>query len=179
MPKKAVIPKLYRFVCAERGSALVEFGITVMMLMTLTVGVIGFALAMYSYHFVSFAAQQAVRFSVLRGYTWSKDATDNCSTSAPPNFTMPYDCTASSSDILNYVQSLATLGINRSGVTINTTNSYIWPGQTPSGSTAPCTTANSQGCVVKVTVNYTFNFFGIQRLSSLAVSATSQGVILQ
>jgi hypothetical protein len=66
---------------------------------------------------------------------------------------------------LKYVQSLATVGINRSGVTINTTNSYIWPGQTPSGSTAPCSTTNSQGYIVKVTVNYTFNFFGIQRLS--------------
>jgi Flp pilus assembly protein TadG len=179
MQKKVVIPNLSRFACTERGSALVEFAVAVMMLMSLTLGVIGFALAMYSYHFVSSAAQQAVRFAVVRGYSWSKDATDKCSTSVPPNFTMPYNCTASSSDIQNYVQNLATEGINRSGVTINTTSSYVWPGQTPSGNTAPCTTANGQGCVVKVTVNYTINFLGIQHLSPLAVSATSQGVILQ
>jgi Flp pilus assembly protein TadG len=179
MGKKVVVLKLFRFACEERGSALVEFAITVTMLMSLTVGVIGFSLAMYSYHFVSSAAQQGVRFASLRGYTWSKDAADNCSSSAPPNFTMVYDCTASSTDIQNYVQSLATVAINQSSVTINTTSSFIWPGQTPSGSTSTCSPANSQGCVVKVTVKYTFNFFGIERLAPLSMSATSQGVVLQ
>jgi Flp pilus assembly protein TadG len=179
MKKKVVIRKLFRFACAERGSALIEFAVTVMMLMSVTLGVFGFALAMYSYQFVSSAAQQGVRFAVVRGYTWSKDVADNCSTSAPPSFRMPYNCTASGADIQNYVQNLGVAGINQSGVTINTNNSYIWPGQTPSGSTTPCSTTNSQGCIVKVTVSYTFKFFGIQHLSPLAVSATSQGVILQ
>jgi Flp pilus assembly protein TadG len=179
MQKKVLIRNLIRFACQEQGSALVEFAITVTMLMSVTVSVIGFSLAMYCYHFVSSAAQQGVRFAVVRGYTWSKDATDNCSTSAPPNFTMPYDCTASSTDIQNYVQSLATVAINQSNVTVDTTNSYVWPGQTPSGTTSTCTTANSQGCLVKVTVRYTFNYFGIQHLPPLSMSATSQGVILQ
>lgn len=175
MGQKVVVTKLLRFARRERGSALVEFAITVMMLMSLTMGAIGFSLAMYSYHFVSTAAQQGVRFAIVRGYIWNK----SCSTSAPPGFTMPYGCTASSSDIQNYVQSLAPVAINQGSVTINTTSSYLWPGQTPSGGTSTCTTANSQGCLVKVTVNYTFNFFGIQKLSSLSMSATSEGVILQ
>ena len=177
--KRDLIPRLRELACEERGSALVEFAITIVMLMTLTVSVIGFALAMYSYHFVSSAAQQGVRFAVVRGYTWSKDVSVACSTTAPPSFTVPYNCTASATDIQNYVQSLAVVGINRSGVAINTTSSYIWPGQTPSGSTAGCSTTNSQGCVVKVTVNYTFSFFGIQGLSPFAMSATAQGVVLQ
>jgi Flp pilus assembly protein TadG len=174
-----LIPKIIRFATMEQGTALVEFAITITMLMGLTVSVIGFALGMYCYHFVSSAAHESVRFAVVRGYTWSKDAPDNCSTSAPPNFTMPYDCTASGSDIQNYVQSRATVAINSSKVTIDTTSSHIWPGQTPSGSTAPCAIANSQRCLVKVKVSYTFSFFGIQKLSDLTMNATSQGVILQ
>lgn len=176
---RVVIQKLIRFTNEVQGSVLVEFAITVTMLMAVTVSVIGFAQAMYSYHFVSSAAQQGVRFAVVRGYTWSKDVADNCSTLAPPQFTVPYNCTASSSDIQNYVKSLATIGIKPGNVSINMTSSYIWPGQTPSGTTAPCAIANSQGCVVKVRVSYTFSFFGIMKLSALTMSATSQGVVLQ
>jgi len=179
MHAKVISSRLIRLARLEQGSSLVEFAITITMLMTLTVSVIGFAQAMYCYHFVSSAAQQGVRFATVRGATWSKDATVNCSTSAPPSFTVPYNCTASSTDIQNYVKNLATVGINQSNVSINTTSSFIWPGQTPSGSTTPCATANSQSCLVKVKVSYTFSFYGIQKLSPLTMSSTSQGVILQ
>jgi Flp pilus assembly protein TadG len=152
-----------------------EFAMCSLIVIGLMVGVIGVALAMYTYHFVSTAAQQGTRFAMVRGYTWSKDTATACSTSAPPSFAMVYDCTAASADIQNYVRSLATGGINPSSVTVSTT----WPGSTPDGTTATCSQTNSQGCLVKVVVSYTFNFLPVPQLSGLAMSATSEGAVLQ
>jgi Flp pilus assembly protein TadG len=172
--------KLFRWVCQEDGSQLVEFALTAWVLLVLLFGCFEWMLAMYSYHFATYAAQQGSRFAMVRGNTWSKNTATNCSTSAPPSFTMPYNCTASSSDIQNYIQSLATAGISTTNLTINTTSSYVWPGKTPDNTTTPCTThANSAGCLVKVTVTYNFNFFPIMKLSTLPISATSEKVILQ
>jgi Flp pilus assembly protein TadG len=172
--------KLFRLERDECGAALVESAITLLVLSLLLFGGFEWGYAMYAYHFTTYAAQEGARFARVRGYTWSKYTTTDCSTSPPPNFTMPYDCTASSTDIQNYVQSLATAGLNPSNVTINTTSSYVWPGETPDNTTTPCAThANNQGCLVKVTVNYTFNFFLVVQLSALPITATSEKVILQ
>jgi Flp pilus assembly protein TadG len=180
MKKAMDMQKLFRLARDERGSSLVEFAMTALLLIVLVSGVLQWMLAMYAYHFTSYAAQQGARFAAVRGYSWSKSKTTNCSTSAPPSFTMPYECTASATDIQNYVQNLATGGINASNVTINTTSSYVWPGETPDNTTTGCTTnANSQGCMVKVTVSYTFTFLPIIKSPSLTMTATSENVILQ
>lgn len=167
------VRRVFRLASEESGSELVEFAMSALMLMGLLVAIIEFALTMYTYHFLSIAAQRGTRFAMVRGDTWSKDLTDDCSTSAPPNFTMAYDCTASSSDIQNYVRSLATAGINPSNVTVNSS----WTGATPDGAT--CATTNSEGCLVQVKVSYNFKFLPIEHLSALSLSATSEGVILQ
>jgi Flp pilus assembly protein TadG len=179
MSRSFHMQKLFRLVREESGVELVEFAVTAMVLMFILFGVIEFALAMYAYHFTSNAAQQGTRFAMVRGYTWSKNTTTACSTSAPPSFTMPYGCTASSTDIQNYVQSLASAGISPGNVTINTTNSYVWPGTTPDGASTGCTQPNSQGCLVKVTVSYSFKLLPFLKVSALPMSATSETVILQ
>lgn len=171
--------KLLRLARRESGSSLVEFAMSALLLIGIVVGVVEFGLGMYTYHFLSSAAQQGARFAMVRGHTWSQNATDYCSTSAPPNFTMTYDCEAQGADIQNYVQSLATGGISSSSVTVNTTSSYVWPGTTPDGTTTGCSTTNSQGCMVKVTVSYSFKFLPFEQLSALSLNATSEGVILQ
>jgi Flp pilus assembly protein TadG len=174
------LQKLLRLARDDRGSSLVEFAMTALLLITLLSGVLQWMLAMYAYHFTSYAAQQGARFAAVRGYTWSKSKTTNCSTSAPPSFTMPYECTVSASDIQNYVQSLATGGINASNITIDETSSYVWPGETPDNTTTGCTTnANSQGCMVKVTVSYSFSFLPFLKSPTLTIPATSESVILQ
>jgi hypothetical protein len=179
MKKSLIIQTLSRLSREEGGTELVEFAMTALVLVMIMFAIFEFAFAMYTYHFTSYASQQATRFAMVRGYTWSKNIATNCSTSAPPSFKLPYSCTASSTDIQNYVQSLASAGIIASNVTINTTNSYVWPGQTPDGATAPCAQANSQGCLVKVTVNYNFNFLPFMKLSALPINSTSESVILQ
>jgi Flp pilus assembly protein TadG len=171
---------LLRLAREEVGAELVEFSLTALILIVLLFGVFNWMFGMYAYHFTTYAAQQSSRFAMVRGHTWSKNTTTSCSTSAPPNFKLSYNCTASSADIENYVQSLATPGINPTKVTIDTTSSDVWPGQTPDGATTPCATnANSPGCLVKVKVSYTFNFLPFLKLSALPISATSEKVILQ
>jgi Flp pilus assembly protein TadG len=179
MKKKFDMRKMFRLARQERGSSLVEMAMTMWVLMLLLFGVFEAAYAMYAYHFVSYAAQEATRFAMVRGYTWSKDETTNCSTSAPPSFTMPYTCTASVTDIQNYVQSLATGGISPGSVTINTSSAYVWPGVNPDNSTTNCTTANSQGCMVRVKVSYSFNSLPFLTKFSATASAVSEKVILQ
>lgn len=175
MKKGIGMQRLFRLVREEHGAELVEFAMTGLLLMTVLFGVFAWMYAMYAYDFTSYAAQQGSRFAEVRGYTWSANVGTSCSTSST-NFTIPYDCTASSNDIQNYVQSLAPGGISASNVTVNSS----WPGTTPDGTTTGCTiNANSQGCMVKVKVNYSFNFFPFMNLSALSMSATSEKVILQ
>ena len=180
MKKRVAVRKLFRLASEDWGAELVEFAMSSLLLMTITVSVIGMSMAMYAYHFLSTAAQQGARFAEVHGYTWSEYTTTNCTTSAPPSFTMVYQCTAAAGDIQNYVKSLATAGITPGNVTIDETTSDLWPGKNPDGTTTGCTTsAKSQGCFVKVKVLYTFHFIGFERLPPLAMSATAEGVILE
>ena len=179
MKKGIIIRKLFRLANDERGSELVEFAVTSLVMLLFLVGIFQTMLAMYAYHFTSYAAHRAVRFAMVRGHTWSQNVATNCSTSAPPSFSMQYDCTASATDIQNYVKSLATPGINQNNVSITTTSSYVWPGTTPSGATAPCASyANSQGCMVKVTVSYSLSV-PFLKTTTLSMGATSEKMIIQ
>lgn len=177
MKKKIDLLKRFRWARDERGSTVVEFAMTAPLLIFLLFAVFQGMVAMYIFHYTGYAAQQGARFAMVRGNTWSTNVTTNCSTSAPPNFTMTYGCTASSTDIQNYVQSLG--AINASSLTINTTSSYVWPGKNPDGTTTGCTQTNSKGCLVQVTANYTFNLLPYIPATALKMSATSEKVILQ
>ena len=178
MKKKVDLHNRFRLAREERGSALVEFAVTVPLVLSLLFGVLQGIFAMYAYHYTAYAAQQGARFAMVRGYTWSSNVASPCSTSAPPNFTVKYACTANSNDIQYYVQSLG--AINPSNLTINTSSSYVWPGQNPDGTTTGCTTqSNSKGCLVRVTANYTFNFVPYLPFTGLTMSATSEKVVAQ
>lgn len=181
MRRISVMPKLFRLAREERGSELVEFAMTAWLLVLVLFGVYQWGYAMYAYHFVTYAAEEGSRFATVRGHTWSEYETTSCSTSAPPSFTLKYTCEASSGDIQNYVQSLATGAINYKNVTIDETSSDLWPGTTPDCTSAcsACTTTNSKGCFVKVKVSYTFNFVPFLKITALTMTATSQNVIQQ
>ena len=179
MKRIIYMQKQFRWSREERGSALVEFAVTVPLLVFLLFAVLDGMFTMYAYHYTAYAAQQGARFAMVRGGTASENIPTYCGTSAPPNFTMAYDCTAFSSDIQNYVQSLG--AINPSNLTINTSASYVWPGQTPDGATAPCSGPNSKnkGCLVRVTASYTFDFLPLVSVTAVTMHATSEKVILE
>ncbi|MGA8529601.1 MAG: TadE/TadG family type IV pilus assembly protein [Acidobacteriaceae bacterium] len=173
-----LFPVLRRFVREERGSNLVEFALVATILFILLIGVIDCSIAFYANHFVSYAAEEATRYAAVRGADW----TSACSTSAPPGFTLGYDCTASATDIQNYVQSIAPPGLVASSITVNTTSSFVWPGTTPNCSTTPCascsTNSNGQGCFVRVQVSYPFSFtLPLLPHSSVNLTATSEKII--
>ena len=166
--------KLIRLARDERGSELVEFAITALLLVAIVFGVIDFGMAMYAEHFVSSAAQQGARYAIVRGSDW----TTACSTSAPPNFTLSYHCNASSGDVQNYVKSLAGMGLSSSNVSATAS----WPGTTPdcSSSCSLCsTTTNATGCLVKVQVTYSFTFLKLKFFpqSTLNLTSTAEQVI--
>jgi Flp pilus assembly protein TadG len=167
-----------RFAREEGGSQLAEFGVVVCLLFMLLIGIIDCSLAFYAHHFVSWAAEEGTRYAAVRGADW----TSACSTSAPPGFTLSYDCSVSASDIQNYVQSLAPPGIAAASITVKTTSSFVWPGTTPDCSTGPCTlcstNSNAQGCFVRVQVSYPFTFtLPLLPQDSMTLTATSEKVI--
>ncbi len=176
MKRRIGMGKVMRLARGEGGAELVEFAMSSLILMMLLFGVFEVAYSMYAYHFTTYAAQQGARFAMVRGHTWSKNTPTDCATSFP-GFAMPYDCTAQSSDIQNYVKSLATGGIDPGSITVNTDH---WPGTTVNGTTTGCAAyANNPSCLVKVTVGYSFNFIPFLGMSALSMSATSEKTILQ
>ena len=153
-----------RIIKEDAGDTMLEFVLSVSILLMTIFGVMDFARALYVYHFVSYAAQQGTRYAIVRGAHWSS----SCASASS------WGCKASSSNVQSYVQGLATTGITSSNVTVTTT----WPGKTISGSTTGCTTTNTPGCLVKVNVSYSFSFIlPFLPKSALAFTGTSEGVI--
>jgi Flp pilus assembly protein TadG len=173
MLRKIELRSLDRILRCVRGSQLIEFSFSILLLLAMVFGIMDFSRAMYSYHFVSYAAQEGTRYAIVRGADWKT----SCSTSAPPNFALTFKCNAASSDVQNYIKSFASPGINPSNITVTTS----WPGTTPdcTSSCSACTTVNSQGCLVKVKVNYRFSFITsiLPGSSSLNFAGTSEKVI--
>lgn len=151
----------------EAGATLAEFAITCIVLLTALVAVAEFCIALYTYEFVSYSAQQAGQYAIVRGAHWRSSA---CATRSS------YGCNATAADIQNYVKGLAPPGVNPDSITVNAS----WPGKKLSGSTTGCSVPNSDGCLVKISVSYPFSMH-IPLLPALTVrfAAHSDMVIQQ
>ncbi len=128
----------------ERGSEAVEFALAFSVWMAAAFLIMYVAFALYAAHFVANSAEEAARFGSVRGASWGT----SCGSSA-------LDCTASSTDISNYVKTSLPPGLSSSNLTVATS----WPGTTIYG--GACDTAdgsNGLDCTVKVTVSYQFSF---------------------
>jgi Flp pilus assembly protein TadG len=153
----------------QHGTALVETAISTVAMLALLFGIIDFSRAMYTWAFVSWAAQSGSRYVIVRGNRWSGTT---CST------TTTQDCDATSANVQSYVQSLALPGITGSSVSANTTWLGTAPDSSTDGGTACATTANSRGCFVKVSVSYTFNFITpFLPASGITFTGTSEQVM--
>lgn len=75
------IGKIIRGLREETGSELVEFALAAIIFFTTVLGIADLSRAMYVYHFVTYASQQATRFAIVHGSTF---ASTSCSTAAPP-----------------------------------------------------------------------------------------------
>jgi Flp pilus assembly protein TadG len=129
----------------ERGSEAVEFALALSVWMAISFLVMYVSFALYAAHFVANAAEEAARYGSVRGSSWNSAS---CSANR-------LGCTASTTDVSDYVKSTVPPGLSTSNLTIST----LWPGTTSSGT--DCDTVdgyNSPNCLVKVTVSYNFSF---------------------
>jgi Flp pilus assembly protein TadG len=129
----------------ERGSAIMETALSMLVLLSVIFGLFELSLAAYSFHFVSNAAREGARYAMVRGST----AGAACAT-----YNTTY-CNASGANITSYVQSIALPAISTSStvMTVNTAWTAFTGGNTCPASPAPC---NSPGNLVTVTVTYNF-----------------------
>jgi Flp pilus assembly protein TadG len=164
---------IHRFCRAERGETLVEFAISAVITLSLLFGIMDLARALYTYHFISYAAQEGARFAEVHGSGW----TSACNSQTGADYPDQLGCTASPADIQAYVQSLTPAAVTKANVSVTPQ----WLDKDINGNTGVCATTNNYaGCVVRVTVSYQFNYIvpflprGAQTLSS-----TAQAVIQQ
>lgn len=147
----------------ERGQAILETTICMILLLTLIFGIIEGAWAVYSYHFISEAAREGARYAIVRG-------------SACTTFTSA--CPATAAQIQSYVTGLGYPGINTAPSAMTVTAS--WCG--PSGSVPPaCSTGtNAPGEIVRVAIVYKFPLqIPFVPANTITMNATSQMVISQ
>jgi Flp pilus assembly protein TadG len=142
----------------QRGSSLPETAIVMAVLLALIFGIIDFGRAIYTYAFVAQLARQGARWVIVRG--------SQC--------TLLDHCNAATSDVQTYVRSLSEGATNPNNITAT-----LSPVSCPPGSSA----TNAPGCVLGVTVKYTFNFMlpwlPTGALSSIPMSSTSEMVVSQ
>jgi Flp pilus assembly protein TadG len=150
-----------------KGSSIVEFAMSVIVLLIVIFGLINFFLAFYAYQFVTYAARAGARYAIVRGSACS--GLNNC------------DATAA--QIQTYIKSLNLPGIDPALITMNTTNSFVGPDTAPAA-TAGCTSVagvyNSPGCPVQIRVQYTFpSILPFLRVGTIPLTATSEMQISQ
>jgi Flp pilus assembly protein TadG len=138
----------------EAGSALVEFAVVALVLLTLLFGIVDVGRALFAYDFVANAARLGTRFAMVRG--------TNC---ILPDGS---SCSATQSDIQTYITSNAT-GINTSALTVTA----ICIGG--ASSSPPCT----PGVPIRVTVQYAFAFISPLAPHSWTMTSSSQRVVSQ
>ncbi len=147
-----------RMIQNEDGSSVVEFAVSLSLLLIMIFGIIELAMALYTYNFVAEAAREATRYASVRGSACT--GLSNCPLSAT-------SATASTT-INSWVQSS---GYPFAG---STTTSLTW---SCSPTASPC---NNPGNTVQVTVTDQYPlvlpFFPV---NSITLKSTSQMVISQ
>jgi Flp pilus assembly protein TadG len=126
----------------ERGSAILETAMSMIILLSFLFGIMETGFAAYSYHFISEAAREGTRYAIVRGAT----AGPNCTAPGPPT------CAAQSADIQTYVKNLGFPGINPDNMTVTA----AWSGYPAGVTCTPSASCNNPGNLVTVTVQYNF-----------------------
>ena len=155
----------------ERGSTMVEFGLVIILFMTMFLGIMDFGRALYWYHFVSQAARDATRWAAVNGADCGGDS--SCNGAGYMN-----NGIADQAAIQKYVTSITPIsGLSASSVTCGGALVSVcasWPGDgasCASGSKAP-------GCPVQVQVSYKLTFIStLVHKTSITLSSSSQMII--
>ena len=122
----------------DEGSSLVEFALTIVIVMQLLFGVMQLCLAFYTYEMVNEYARAAARYAMVHGSTCLLANGASC-----------YNDT--NAGLQTVVQNNNYPGINPSKLTVTESNTFA-PGRTS------CLTANCKGTGDQVTVNVAYSY---------------------
>lgn len=138
----------------ESGSALVEFSLAMIVILTLLLGTVDIGRALYTYDWVSDAARLGTRFMMVRG--------TNCTN-------LSGGCPASLTDLQNYIKSEA-IGLDTSSMVL-TISAACWGPNAAQQPPCPPTAA------VEVTVQYQFSFLSPLSPHTWTMTSTSQRTV--
>lgn len=124
-----------------RGSTLTEFAFILPVMCMCLFGVIDFARALYSYHFVSDAAREASRWASVRGNT-CRDYTDACP--------------ARDTDVSDYVMSIVPSGIDKKALSVDSDNAVR-----PAGVASSCPKKTNPAARSKLRSTTTLSSFSL------------------
>jgi len=158
-----------RAVDNQYGGTMVEFAVAVLLLVTVTGGIVDACRAIYADHYVGYAAAAATRYAMVRGSTWNNASCTSASTES---------CTATADNVRAMVKSIAPVGIGTGNqLTVATT----WTGENADGANCKVSGAsNVPGCVVQVQVSYNFSYvLPFLPQNALQLTSTSAVVIAQ
>jgi len=131
----------------EQGSALLEFALTISILMTLLIGCMQACLAFYCYHTVNEYARIAARYAEVHGSTCKlADAVTSC-------YMGDNNADGTNTALFNVLQNAGFLGVSTSNLVVKPTYSKV-----PSATQCANTNCNGSGDQVTVTVTYTFPY---------------------
>jgi hypothetical protein len=139
LPEGAMVRKVPHL-RGERGNALVEFAVTLVVLLTVLFGIIDIGRALYAYDWLYNAARQTTRWAMVRG--------------AFCNPLLPVGCPAGPDEITNYVKNMNGKGLDTSGIDTTQVSvySHCFAADTPP-SNPPCAAPGW----VYVQIKYTFH----------------------
>ena len=149
---------------SERGSIVVEFAISVIVLVILVFGCIGVCMAFYTYEVINEYARDASRYAIVHG--------NGCNSPVKPNCAIgPTTSPTANSTLTTYLNNQIYPGIN--GTKLHVTATYTFgPGETTCSNPGVC---NGPGDQVTVRVSYPYLYkipFIPQRLITMHASST-------
>jgi Flp pilus assembly protein TadG len=150
----------------ERGQALVEFALTILVIFIVLVSFLELVMLLYTYSTLANAAKEGVRYAIVHGT--GQNAGGDCE--GPGTATVTW-CDASATATKQRVAGMATLSLHG----ISTTNVTVdYNPDTANGANA----CNVSGCMVRVSISYPYTaFFGLG-WPTVTVNAAAQGRIV-
>ena len=163
-------PRFHRELCTlvsigqqQSGQTLIEFAISLGVLLTAVFTLIELCLVFYTWSTISECAREGTRYAIVRGSTCITAGTSGAGAS----------CTATASSINTYVSSLGYPNVGGGTMTVNTTYSS-------DGTTFTTTGNNSPNNMVRVQITYPFPVkLPFVPRNALILKAQSQMTIIQ
>jgi hypothetical protein len=164
--KKRFTPLRIRGQARQAGQAMVEFMLVIIFLLVLFVSILQMILLMHAYNTLADAAKEGIRYAIVHG-----TGNTNCSGPGLPSATPPVTCSGTP------YPNVQTVVTNFAGVSFqNVSASSVTVDYNPNGANGIA--CNTPGCLVRVTVSYTYQpFFGLG-WPNISLNAAADGRIM-